>query len=298
MSFQHLPPELLCAIFNHLPTYESEWRLSLRACALTCRAFVSPAQAYIFNTLSVPSEAQRVLAKLESVPHIRKFVKRIRLLDIQRPWIQHCEVLHDILRLLSPRMVSLDITQRRHRPEVPRFDLSSLAQLIPLEEILLREEDVRNTQTTKCGDNALPSFLNHFPKLRAITLDAWVSNKTIDNISAIAGPIFRLERLDVVGCCDELLLDWLTPALPMLRQLRLSYVPPSTHGIKFITEAGESLQHLEINKLCSQASSNAGRLFLPAHGDRITIQLSGRLAAANDYSADVRLQPALAKSCD
>ncbi|KIM39020.1 hypothetical protein M413DRAFT_447385 [Hebeloma cylindrosporum] len=258
MSFCQLPPELLRPIFSHLPTSESEWCQSLRACALTCKAFVSPAQAYIFHTVGLSSEstARILLAKLESVPHIRTLVKRLPLGEIHRPWIQDSEALPDILRLLSPFVVSLDIHQRRRKHESPRFDFSSLSGLKYLEEILLREEDMRRPETTKYGDAALPSFLNHFPKLRAITLDAWVSNKTIDSKKPIAGPIFQLERLDVWCCCDALLLDWLTPALPMLRKLQFSYGAPSTYVINFIIKAGQSLQDLEIRGLGSQASNS------------------------------------------
>jgi len=302
MSFHQLPPELLCAIFSHLPADEFKEHQSLRACALTCRAFVSSAQANIFHTLSLSSEAHNVLAKLESTPHIRTFVRRLCLLEIHRPWIQCSKVLHDILGLLSPSVVSLDIHQRRRKPEYPRFDFSSLAQLKFLGEISLEEEDVRALETTKYGDNALPTFLNHFPKLRAITIHGcWVRNETTDSISTIAAPIFRLERLDVWCCRDALLLDWLMPALSSLRKLHFSYLAPApsisgTNVAHFMVKTGESLQHLEVRDL--DDASNAGQSFLLAYGDRITNPLSIRLAVANDCSADMRLRPTLAQPHD
>jgi len=243
-----------------------------------------------------------VLAKLESTPHIRRFVRRLCLLEIHRPWIQCSKVLHDILGLLSPSVVSLDIHQRRRKPEYPRFDFSSLAQLKFLEEISLEEEDVRALEMTKYGDNALLTFLNHFPMLRAITIHGcWVRNETIDSISAIAAPIFRLEMLDVWCCRDALLLDWLVPALSSLRKLHFSYLAPApsisgANVIQFMVKAGESLQHLEVRDL--DDTSNAGQSFLSAYGDRVTNPLSIRLAVANDCSADMHPRPTLAQPHD
>ena len=301
MSFHQLPPELLYAIFSLLPAYEFKEHQSLRACALTCRAFVFPAQANIFHTLSLSSEAHNVLAKLESTPHIRTFVRRLCLLEIHRPWIQCSKVLHDILGLLSPSVASLDIHQRRRKPEYPRYNFSSLAQLKFLVEISLEEEAVPALETTEYGDNALPTFLNHFPRLRAMTIRGCrMRNETIDSISAIAAPIFRLERLDVWYCRDALLLDWLMPALSSLRKLHFSYLAlPSISCInvaQFMVKTGESLQHLEVRDL--DDTSNAGQSFLSAYGNRITNSLSIRLTIANDCSANMRFQPTFARPHD
>ncbi|KIM39074.1 hypothetical protein M413DRAFT_235653 [Hebeloma cylindrosporum] len=239
MSLQQLPPELLCAIFSHLPPNDGQ---SLRALALTCRAFISPAQASLFDTVFVSSESDAciVLAKLESIPHIKMFARRLSLRDIHRPWIQHSQVLHDILGLVYPYIVSLDILQRRRRPDSPRFAFPSLAQLTLLEKISLSEEDVLELKTMEYGDNGIPTFLNYFPKLRAITLDGcYVHNEAVDSSRSIAAPIFLLERLDIRWSSDSLLLDWLMPALSLLQKLHVTLATPNLSTK--LAQAGESL---------------------------------------------------------
>ncbi|KAF8955231.1 hypothetical protein BDZ97DRAFT_1765127 [Flammula alnicola] len=273
MPFHQLPPELLCAILSHLAAEED--RPSLRACALTCRALVSPAQAGIFRSISLYFEDPTVLAKLESTPHIRPFSKRLYLGEIHKPWVQRSEVLHRTLDLLSPYIVSLDIFHRRHRQGKPRFDFSSLSQLKRIEEISLSEDHVKHQPSaTFNGNNALPTFLNQFPKLRAITFDkCWVRNRSVDSTSDIAAPVFRLESLDVQCCQDTLVLDWLIPALSSLQRLHFScwiFDPSvvSTIVPQFMIIAGESLQHLEIRDVGDAA--NAGRFFLSIYGHHIT----------------------------
>ncbi|KAF8961913.1 hypothetical protein BDZ97DRAFT_2026666 [Flammula alnicola] len=249
MPFHELPPELLWAVVSHLAA-EGDYP-SLYACALTCRALVSPAQAGIFHTISMHLEDPFVLAKLESTPHIRTLTKHLDLWEIHKPWIQHSEVLHRMLDILSPYIVSFHIFQRRSRPGKPRFNFPSLSQLTRLEEISLREEEW-GSQGILCGNNPLPTFFNQFPNLRAITFDyCLVKNQTIDGKSAIAAPVFQLERLDVLGCKDTLVLEWLIPALSSLRRLHFSYHASnasvlSTIVPQFMSTAGESLQHLEV----------------------------------------------------
>ncbi|KAF8952100.1 hypothetical protein BDZ97DRAFT_1768869 [Flammula alnicola] len=302
MPFPELPPELLWAILSHLDS-EDDY-LSLCACALTCRALVSPAQAGIFHTIHQYSESPLFLAKLESMPHIRAFTKHLRLVEIHRPWIQHSEVLHHTLDLLSPYIVSLDILQRRRKPEKPRFEFSSLSQLKCLEEISLREEELTGRARILYGNNALPTFLNHFPKLRAISFDGClVQNQTSDSKSKsdVAAPVFRLERLDVCYCHDTLVLDWLIPALSSLKALHISYLAPdssnfSTTVLQFMITAGESLQHLDVR--CLDEASNAGQLFPSATAAASLTQLSDRFAIANDCSADAHHQSMLPQAHD
>ena len=265
MPFHQLPRELLYAIVSHLGADEDY--ASLHACASTCRALVLPAQTHIFRTITLCYEdptVLTVLSKLESTPHIRTFVKHLRLFETHRPWIQHSELLHRTLALLSPYIISLHIHQRRHKPGNPRFRLSSLSQLKYVEEISLCEEVVAVLAGLMYGDDALPIFLNQFLNLRAITFD-WclVRNQIIDN-NDIAPPVFRLERLDVGSCRDTLVLDWLVPALSSLQTLHLSYpaLCPSFFSTivpRFMTTAGESLQHLELRGL--NDASNAGQPF-------------------------------------
>ncbi|KAF8955232.1 hypothetical protein BDZ97DRAFT_310301 [Flammula alnicola] len=221
MPFPQLPPELLWAILSHLAA-EDDY-LSLCACALTCRALVSPAQAGIFRTISLHSEDPIWLAKLESLPHIRAFAKRLYLREIDNRWTRCSEVLHRTLDLLSPYIVSLDIFHRRCRQVKPRFDFPSLSRLKFIEEISLKEDDVKGQPGVIHGNNALPTFLNQFPNLRAITFDeCWVRNQIIDSKSDITAPVFRLERLEVRCCLDTLALDWLIPALSSLQRLHFS----------------------------------------------------------------------------
>jgi len=272
MPFHQLPPELLYTILSHLDAG------SLRTCALTCRAFVSPAQAHFFHTLEFYSECLNTLAKLETTPHIRTLTRHLRLVEIHRPWIQRSQVLHRTLDILSPYVVSLDILQRTRKPEKPRFDFSSLSRLKCLETISLREEEL-GTPRSMHGDNALPTFLNHFPKLRAISFECClVANQTLDSNSDVPPPIFQLESLNVGFCGDTCVLDWLVPALSSLQTLRLSYpVVDSPHFSvtvpQFLITAGTSLQHLEVTSL--EKVSNSGQLFYFVHGRRVTNPVMG-----------------------
>ncbi|KAF8958721.1 hypothetical protein BDZ97DRAFT_1840944 [Flammula alnicola] len=253
MPFHQLPPELLWAILSHLDS-EKEYQ-SLYACALTCRALFSPAQAGIFRTISLHSEDPVLLAKLESLPHIRAFAKQLYLREINHRWTRRSEVLHRTLDLLSPYIISLDIFHRRRRQGKPRFDFPSLSRLKRIEEISLKEDDVKGQPGVIYGNNGLPTFLNQFPKLRAINFDeCWVRNQIIDSESDVAAPVFRLERLEVRCCLDTLVLDWLIPALSSLQRLHFScwVLDPSIISIivpQFMITAGESLQHLEMRDL-------------------------------------------------
>ena len=115
------------------------------------------------------------------------------------------------------------------------------------------------------GDNALSMFLNHFPKLKALTFDCWVRNRTIDSKSDVAAPVFRLESLDVCYCDDTLVLDWLIPAISSLQKLHISYPAPdpsnfSTTVSQIMIASGKSLQHVEVKAL--ENTSNSGQLFL------------------------------------
>ena len=203
---------------------------------------------------------------MESTPHIRTFIKYLRLVEIHKPWIQRSEELRRILDLLSPYVVSLNIHQRRRKPENSRFDYSSLSQLTCIQEILLGEEMMSGVSSFADGDNALPMFLNQFPTLKALTFDqCWVRNRTIDSKSDVAAPVFRLEMLDVCYCDDTLVLDWLIPAIPSLQKLHISYPVPdpsnfSTTVSQIIIASGKLLQHIEVRAL--ENASNAGQLFL------------------------------------
>ncbi|KAF8958722.1 hypothetical protein BDZ97DRAFT_1923478 [Flammula alnicola] len=253
MPFHELPPELLWAILSHLAADDDY--LSLCACALTCRALFSPAQAGIFRTISLHSEDTILLAKLESMPHIRTLAKHLDLWEINNRWTRRSEVLHRTLDLLSPYIVSLDIFHRRRRQGKPRFDFPSLSRLKCIEEISLKEDDVKGQPGVIYGNNGLPTFLNQFPKLRAINFDeCWVRNQIIDSKSDVADPVFLLERLDVQCCQDTLVLDWLIPALSSLQSLHFScwIFDPSTVSTivrQYMITAGESLQHLEVRSL-------------------------------------------------
>jgi hypothetical protein len=254
VNLDQLPQELLCTILSHLdPTEDYP---SLLACALTSKALVFPAQANIFHTLTLSNEFPHVLAKLNSTPH--------------RPWIQSSEVLHQILDSLSPYITSLDIHQRIRRAEKPRFDFSTLSRLESVEKILLKEEELTGQESDRYNDIALPTFLNHFPKLKSLNFDeCYVNNIITDSTPDIPAPVFRLKNLELQICHDAFVLDyWLLPALSSLQSLRIQYLlmAPSLYVAtftKFMTAAGESLQHLEIRGL--HEASDGGELFLSIH---------------------------------
>jgi hypothetical protein len=254
VKLDQLPQELLCTILTHLnPTEDYP---SLLACALTCKALVFPAQANIFHTLTLSNEFPHVLAKLNSTPHIRKYVKHLSLMEIHKPWIQSSEVLHRVLYSLSPYITSLDIHQRIRRAENPRFNFSTLSRLESVEKILLKEEELTGQESDRYSDIALPTFLNHFPKLNSLNFDeCYVNNIIIDSTPDIPAPVFRLKKLELQICHDAFVLDyWLLPALSSLRSLRIQYLlmAPSLYVAtftRFMMAAGESLQHLEIRGL-------------------------------------------------
>ncbi|KAF8961921.1 hypothetical protein BDZ97DRAFT_2059810 [Flammula alnicola] len=296
MPFPELPLELLWAILSHLDS-EDDY-LSLCACALTCRALVSPAQAGIFRTISLSSKLlglPTVLAKLESTPHIWTFIKRLRLREIHKPWIQHSKVLNRTLDLLSPYIVSLHIFQRRRKPENPRFNFSSLSQLTRLEDISLREEEMGALARVMYGNNALPNFLTQFPKLRAITFhQCLVENQIVDSKSDVATPVFRLETLHVQWCEDTVVLDWLIPALSSLRRLYFSYRASNTSNfrttvLQFMITAGGSLQHLEVEDL-NDASNADLRSLMTAVRTHSTNLRSLRLIITGSISEHSAIQ--------
>ncbi|KAG6828548.1 hypothetical protein H0H87_001605 [Tephrocybe sp. NHM501043] len=246
-SFQRLPQELFCAILSHLSSDHDR-----RACALTCRAFVSPTQADLYRTLSLFTEdgAGLSLKKLENAPHLATFIKHISLKEIHKPWIELSEALPALLALLAPYTYSLEIHQRRGRSRYPRLPYSLLSRLGCVEQITLSEETTGSLDGhVSHGDNALPTFLNHFPKLRAITfLNCVVENKAVDvENTNFPAPVFQLERVDICSCEDRVVLDWLTPALSSLQTLRISSASPS--ALRCIAAAGQSLQHLEARNL-------------------------------------------------
>ncbi|KAG6864563.1 hypothetical protein C0991_008606 [Blastosporella zonata] len=256
MTVPRLPQELFCAILNHLSADED-----LRACALTCRALVSPAQADLYRTLSNSSEesARLSLRKLERYPHLAVLVKHLYLREIHRPWIQPSEALPTLLALLAPYTYSLEILQRRGKLRYPRLPYSLLSRLEFIERITLREETsgALNGHVSH-DDTALPIFLNHFPKLRAITfLGCFVENKAVDSAAEVVPPVFKLERID--GCCelDSLAVDWLVPALSSTKTLCISSASRSV--VRLIAVAGKSLQHLEASHI--NEASDEGESF-------------------------------------
>ncbi|KDR66029.1 hypothetical protein GALMADRAFT_148197 [Galerina marginata CBS 339.88] len=256
MALPRLPPELLDIIVSYLSPNENSFETSvLYACALTCKALVSPAQTCIFRSLSLPSSICVPIAKvkLESTPRIRKLIKRVLLVEYRHPWISQAEELPHLLRMLCPSVISLDIFQRRDKQETPRFNYPSLAELKCLEEIKLREEE---NGPPRHGDIAFPTLLQHFPKLRAVTFDVVETNRVLDgndgvNSMKIAAPVFQLDFLEVQYCDDAVLLDWLVPALRFLRTFRIWYPTPECLAscaavVRFTVAAGTSLQHLEV----------------------------------------------------
>ncbi|KDR71738.1 hypothetical protein GALMADRAFT_229284 [Galerina marginata CBS 339.88] len=105
----------------------------------------------------------------------------------------------------------------------PRFNLSSLSRLESIEEIFLKEEDVYGQEEERFNDHGLVTFLNHFPKLRAITFnECYVRNIITNKKSDLPGPSFQLRKLDVQFCLDAFALDWLTPALSSPQTLHLT----------------------------------------------------------------------------
>ncbi|KAJ3516917.1 hypothetical protein NLJ89_g829 [Agrocybe chaxingu] len=253
MPTPQLPPELLYDIINHLGA-EGDYA-SLCACASTCRALISPARAHIFRSLTLSRESRTLswLAKLESEPHIRTYIKHLCVAEYHRPWIQSSEALHRTLGLLSPYVVSLDIHHQRRKLESVRFDFPVLSQLKCVEQISLTEQDPEGQAEIMRGDNALPTFLNHFPNLRAITFGGcWVQVKRADDESGIATPGFQLERLYTDTCYDALVLDWLVPALSSLKTLRLVYNLKNQVIPIFSATACpqfESLEHVDVRGL-------------------------------------------------
>ncbi|KAG6815919.1 hypothetical protein H0H87_010281 [Tephrocybe sp. NHM501043] len=238
MSIQEFPQELLCQILSGLD------ELSLQACALTCRALTSPAQAAYFRSLSENSESsvESAVRRLESAPSIAAFVKHLHVMEIHRPWIQHSKVLPRLLAILAPSTVSLEIHLRQWKPELSRLPYSSFARLERVETIDLTEEGWPGCASTT-NDHALPTFLNHFPRLRSLTLAGYLPNHDTGNKSGPAPPIFQLEKL-VGSCLDTLALDWLIPALTSLRFLSIRQF--TSHDLRFIATAGQSLQCLEV----------------------------------------------------
>ncbi|KAJ3506140.1 hypothetical protein NLJ89_g7029 [Agrocybe chaxingu] len=271
MPSPQLPPELLYDIINHLGAEEDY--ASLRACALTCRAFVSPTQAHIFRTLTLFRDSPAWLAKLESTPHIRTFIKHLRLVEYHKPWIQRSEVLNRMLGYLSSYVIFLDIHHQRRKLESTRFDFPLLSRLKCVEEISLTERDPEGQGGTMDGDNALPRFLNHFPNLRGITFDGcWVWVQGADSKNDIAAPVFQLERLHVYACYDALVLDWLVPALSSLKTLHLQYMDPD---IPIFSPTAlpqlESLEHVEVRSL-NYASNEELRSLMAAVAHSVNLR--------------------------
>ncbi|CAA7270439.1 unnamed protein product [Cyclocybe aegerita] len=294
MPSPRLPLELLYAIISHLGA-EKDYA-SLCACASTCRALVSPAQARIFGSLTLRKESRTIpwLAKLQSTPHIQTYVKHLLLAQYHKPWIQHSEVLHRTLELLSPYVISLDI---RHQVENTRFDFPVLSQLRCVEEISLTERDPEGLGDIVNRDHALPTFLNYFPNLRAITFnDCWVQVERASK-GDIAAPIFRLERLYIHTCYDASVLDWLVPALSSLKTLHVQYTDPNSIPIFSDTAPSppqlESLEHVEVRDL-DRASNAELRSLMAAVGTNtinllsITFMTSGSSSEHSPVKAVVQ----------
>ncbi|KAG6907405.1 hypothetical protein DXG01_009017 [Tephrocybe rancida] len=204
------------------------------------------------------AEARSSLQKLESTPHRAELIKHLHLKERGKPWIRRSEALPTVLALLAPYTISLEIYQRRNDPARPRFDYPSLSRLVCLEQIYLSDEADATSY-----DNALPTFLNHFPKLRAITFEGCtVQNQlAIGGDNGVAPPAFQLKEMDIVSCGDAVVLDWLVPALSSLQILCISKFNPVV--LKFITTAGRSLKYLEVRQLSSTSDEDT-RLLMNA----------------------------------
>ncbi|KAG6831999.1 hypothetical protein H0H92_006034 [Tricholoma furcatifolium] len=267
MPFHKLPPELLYVILSNLAEED------LRSCALTCRALIKPAQAGLFRTISplyYESTVETVLRKFESTPHLAAYIRHLKLFEIHKPWIQDSKVLPKLLALLSPATFQTLHIHHRRRELHSRFQFSSLSRLDFLTDISLAEEDPKYSNWSVCGDDALPEFLNQFPKLRAITFEqCLVGNITASRENGfnppdleISPPIFKLEKLNVVCCEDTLTLEWLIPALSYLKTLCITHPRGPCASIsntifpKYIAAAGQALQHLEVNLI--DASDDVG----------------------------------------
>ncbi|KAF9524994.1 hypothetical protein CPB83DRAFT_860375 [Crepidotus variabilis] len=253
MSLLQLPAELLDAVLSYL--WAENDIISLWQCSLTCRILVSPAQAFIFRNLKINFPSTIAPAILEYRPYILPLIQHLELIEIHKPWVQNCEAIQRLLKMLSPYVTSLELIQRRPNVDKPRFELSSLWQLKCLEKITLSEELQGANFGRPMHDNlALSTFLNHFPKLRAITFSSClVPIQIIDKRNPKSSPVFQLEYLKLKYCQDMLTLDWLVPAMVSLRNLHFQ-IPravdqPLFYDILFrmIKISASSLERLTIN---------------------------------------------------
>ncbi|KAF9529810.1 hypothetical protein CPB83DRAFT_254539 [Crepidotus variabilis] len=271
MSLLQLPAELVDAVLSYL--WAEEDRVSLWECSLTCKALVSPAQAYIFRNLKLTMPSPDVPAILEYRVHIRPLIQHLELVELHKPWIQRDKTTHRTFELLSSYITSLKIFQRRQDIDRPRFELSCLSQLKSLEKIFLSEE-LRGGNFGKPmhGDVALITLLNHFPNLRAIDFHSClVPNQIIDKSSQKAPPIFHLEALKIRLCQDSFTLNWLIPATASLRNLHFRVPPAEEQPIfwdileRVIEVSAGSLEHLTIRDVDLILEANRKSLMTKIH---------------------------------
>ncbi|KAJ7143666.1 hypothetical protein C8R46DRAFT_1360530 [Mycena filopes] len=83
VSIFRLPPELIELVIRNNEKYQ----ITLRACALVCRAFRHPAQRCIFTTIMLapapnPGPAPRLLALLRASPHLAAHVRDFSIVEV------------------------------------------------------------------------------------------------------------------------------------------------------------------------------------------------------------------------
>ncbi|KAJ3513478.1 hypothetical protein NLJ89_g2923 [Agrocybe chaxingu] len=147
--------------------------------------------------------------------------------------------------------------ESRTRPWLAKLESTPHIRITPrccilkhVEEISLRELDPEGQGGVMHGDNSLPTFLNHFPNLQAITFGGcWVQVERAASESGITAPVFRLERLYIDSCYDALVLDWLVPALSSLKILRLAYCGGQDIFSAAASPRFDSLEHVDVRGL-------------------------------------------------
>ncbi|KAF8573465.1 hypothetical protein K439DRAFT_1665800 [Ramaria rubella] len=82
-TIHSLPPELFTHIllqfdFLHMLPHRTA---SLRACSLTCRAWVAPSHRLLFNSFTIPAFPCYLLSVLQALPDIARYVKSLTILQ-------------------------------------------------------------------------------------------------------------------------------------------------------------------------------------------------------------------------
>lgn len=251
MTDHVLPAELIDQVIDHLHDDVS----SLRACSLTCRAWVPSARFHLFHDVVLtPERAVNFMALLETRPHISHFVRSLFIKG--NPFQLYRKSYHfdAVIPAISSKLTRL---------KALRIECVTLAQQgIVMSALIQNLSTLRSLSISSVTFNRFrdfAAFIIAHPLLERLELGQIWWNKSVDAASQWED-VFReypelRSRLQSISLNDTShnVFDWISSHYSVLpvRTLAVSTCHVS-HITKLLQVLGPSLEHLSFSIYSAQ----------------------------------------------